>query len=109
MFKFEGYVIYNPATGMYSGGGAYSDKIWRKRPRFWTSIGALKNHIAMVAVFTRHSKKQIVYRQVYKDCQVIDAKTQQPVSNFDIDSYIMDYINRKCQYEFKNNYNIVKE
>lgn len=43
--KMEGYVIYNPATGVFSSGGVTPR--WGPRPKIWSSIGALKNHIGL--------------------------------------------------------------
>ena len=41
----HGYVIYDPVTGLYSKGGTWN--VWRKKPKVWSNIGFLKNHLHM--------------------------------------------------------------
>lgn len=108
MLKFEGYIIYNPATNLYSRGGAYESGLWGKRPKFWIGMGPLKSHISMIIVSTNYSLKEIKVYGYYRNCQVIDAKTQSPVPNFDIYGYVSTYIERRCTYELKNNFKIVE-
>lgn len=43
--KLEGYVIYDPTTGLFSSGGMPGKMHWRKKPKIWTGIGPLKNHL----------------------------------------------------------------
>ena len=76
--KLEGYVIYNPSTGLYSKGGTMG--VFATRPKIWSSVGALKNHLALYInrhyenVFTpeRSQKCSIIISKHYKGCNVIN-------------------------------------
>lgn len=71
--KFEGYVILDPRTGQYSRGGTAPD--WGKRPKVWSGIGPLKNHLNQFVHQTYGQTDKIVVRSTYNGCIIINALT----------------------------------
>jgi len=67
----EGYVIYNPATSLYSRGGVRGE--WSKKPKIWSSIGHLKNHLSLYIItdFDKNNSYFVVTDH-YKDCIVVN-------------------------------------
>lgn len=80
------YVIYDPNRDQYSRGGDGPN--WSKKPKVWTTMGNLKNHLAMfIAIESLHVKDLNFYKHTYHihrgnpynvDCVVYDIvnKTQ---------------------------------
>lgn len=113
--KIEGYMIYNPKKGLYSAGGTTPK--WKKKPKIWSGMGPLKNHINMVAIgshyinmYTNRTTKDYYkrlypdfdetkhtqifgYQNLYDDCVVIDLATMQEDPDF-IKNYCADFIKR---------------
>ena len=103
--KLEGYVIYNPSTGLYSKGGTAG--VFAPRPKIWSSVGAVKNHLALFV--NRHyeyvlneedsSRKQkcsIIISTHYKGCNVINlVDSTEPFK-------IHDYMKEKAEKDVKS-------
>jgi hypothetical protein len=76
--KLECYVIYNHFKGLYSKGGTMGD--FATRPKMWSSVGAVKNHLALFINrhyeydFTpeRKQKCSIIISKHYKGCVVLN-------------------------------------
>lgn len=100
MLKIEGYCICNPKTGLYSKGG-YSPK-WKKKPKIWSNIGHLKNHLNMF-VNMDYTNNLIIIRNVYEDCFVYDLVTQEPHTSFNIKEFLLDVAKRQ-QIEYNGRY-----
>lgn len=116
--KPEGYVIYNPSTGLYSKGGTYG--VFSPRPKIWSSIGAVKNHLALYVnrrydyymkvegSLHKVSRTDIVISAHYKGCNVINlVDGTEPFK-------IHDYMREKAEKEVKSysrytTYNLVDE
>jgi hypothetical protein len=93
--KLEGYVIYNPDTGMYSKGGSYG--VFSPRPKIWSSIGAVKNHLALY--INRHYHKlesSVVISTHYKGCVVLNLVDG--TEPFKIHDYMKDKAEREAHY-----------
>lgn len=98
-FKLEGYAIYNPATGLWSKGGTGHD--WKKKPKIWSNIGHLKNHLNL-GIFARYSNKwndepcsHFIISNRYNGCVVIDVTTGNALDPNWINEYYFDYIRRQ--------------
>lgn len=89
----EAYAIYNPITEMWSRGG--SGPKWGKKPKLWSSIGHLKNHLnLMVYPRYRHgSTPEIVVLTVYDSCYIFDVAKQEQ-STLLIADVIQSHVNR---------------
>ena len=83
--KFEGYVIYNPNTKLYSGGGTSTN--WKKRPKIWTGRAHLSNHLNQF--FCNRYVPKNVYdfdplRYYYKGDEIIyNVATSEPIETVD--------------------------
>ena len=102
MPKLEGYVIYNHFAGLYSKGGTMG--VFATRPKIWSSVGAVKNHLALFVnrryeqVFTpeRKQKCSIVISKHYKGCVVLNlVDGTEPFK-------IYDYMREKAEKELKS-------
>lgn len=114
MPKPEGYVIYNPSTGLYSKGGTAG--VFATRPKIWSSVGAVKNHLALFVnrryeqVFTpmREQKCSVIISAHYKGCNVVNlVDGTEPFK-------IHDYMREKAEKDVKSysrytTYNLVDE
>ena len=100
--KLEGYVIYNPANGLFSGGGMNcgSWSNWRKNPKIWKKIGHLKSHLNQFVYedyyshynITNRTRRIIIIFDSYIGCKVVDITTQQEI-NLDIVKYLENKAN----------------
>jgi hypothetical protein len=98
--QLEGYVIFNPDTGLYSRGG--TDVKWTKLPKLWTTVGAVKNHLAL-HVRRDYSgfhlqpgyKAKVIIQDLYKGCKVINIADGSEA--FDIHEYMLDHAERMCK------------
>lgn len=96
--KLEGYVIYNPATGMYSKGGTYG--IWAKKPKIWSDAAHVKAHLAMYVnrdyTYLSNGKDFKCRMKIsthYKDCVVLNlVDNTEPFK-------IYDYMREKAEKE----------
>lgn len=95
--KMEGFVIYNPATGLFSKGG--TNGTWAKRPKIYTSLGHLKSHLTQF-VNTQYRwgeqgrlSARIVVSGHYKGCQVLNVTDGSDA--LDIHTYMMDFAKRE--------------
>jgi len=102
MIKLEGYVIYSPSTGLYSRGGLSG--VFAPRPKIWSSVGAVKNHLALFVnrrydqVFTpeRSQKCSVIISAHYKGCNVINlVDSAEPFK-------IHDYMRKKAEKDIKS-------
>lgn len=97
--KLEGYVIYNPTTGLYSKGGSYG--VWSKRPKIWSSIGAVKNHLVQYVSrdYTNYEatgKATLIITNHYKGAVVLNvADGSEP---FNIHDYMKKHAETKSKY-----------
>jgi hypothetical protein len=100
--KLEGYVIYNPSTGLYSKGGTVG--VFATRPKIWSSVGAVKNHLALFVnrrydqVFTpeRSQRCSVIISAHYKGFHVINlVDSTEPFR-------IYDYMKEKAEKDVKS-------
>lgn len=99
--KITGYAIYNPTTGLFSGGGHF----WNKSPYLWSKLGYLKQHLCMF-VRVNYTEKTIRPDLRYKDCVIIDMSTGGVFEGMTIKDYFLERANRLVGYRFKG-YNII--
>lgn len=65
------YKILNTETGLYSSGG--STPSFKKTGKTWTTIGALKNHLALVEDYrTYYSNKDGGISKYYEGCVIVE-------------------------------------
>lgn len=89
----EAWAIYNPNIEQWSRGGAGPK--WGKRPKLWSTIGALKNHLNLM-VYPRYKPgepTQICIRSVYNGCYIYDVAAQAR-SDLRIDDILLSYVDR---------------
>lgn len=90
--KLEGYAIYQPSTGLWSKGG--TDRGLKKKPKIWSNIGHLKNHLNLGITFAYRQPPCFLITNKYDRCVVIDVTTGQPLGDDWINEYYFDFIRR---------------
>lgn len=98
--KLEGYAIYNPSTGLWSRGGT-GPNLWKKKPKIWSNIGHLKNHLNLsihceyANQWNKVERSHFNISARYSGCVVIDVTTGNPLDSNWINEYYFDYIRRQ--------------
>jgi hypothetical protein len=112
--KLEGYVIYNPATGLFAKKG---DHGWSKSGNVWRTLPHLKNHIQQKCVWVDYnydpsfikSATSVTIRVFghYKGCVVMDLTTGQEAP-LKIEDYCRQVAERKAEQhrKYKTPYNV---
>ena len=111
--ELKGFVIYNPAIELFSGGG--SSPTWRKKPKIWANIGHLKTHVLGAldrgvicdphyGRRVQNDAKEYQVSPVYQGCEVYDIINDQKI-DFDFYDYFEKYL-AKSWYG-KNGYKLV--
>lgn len=91
----KGYAIWNPVTEKWSRGGVYNSNLWAKKPKIWSAVSHIKNHINQLVIERYHYQEKVVkIRNYYKGCEVLDMTTMQPATDFNIYDYARDYAER---------------
>ncbi len=93
--KMEGYVIADPVTGLFSGGGM--DSIMKKRGKVWANIGHLKNHLAQF-VYQYYQQKEYsitTAAEPYRNAKVYDIVSNKEL--FDVWDYLEKLAARKTK------------
>ena len=104
--RMEGYVIYNPDTGLFSAGG--TGPTWRKKPKIWSGLGPLKNHLQLfVNSYGRYAEKKILIQGVYKGCICLDITTG--LETFDMHAYMLQRALTIKGWRHRQDYTIVDE
>jgi len=102
--KFEGFVLYDPVTQLFSRGGDPNQ--WGKKPKIWRSVGHMKNSFNGEAV-----QRHYIYNDpniLWKDYKVqitinpkfFRYKAINIVSNdeaFDMKTYLYEYAARQAK------------
>ena len=98
------YAIYDPVKNRWSRGG-WGPKWHKKSPKTWT-MGHLKNHLAMF-VHGDYVKKQIVIRNSYDGCKIVDVTTGLEYTGMTIKDYLLkkaiEEANHRPGYKVKTN------
>ena len=81
ILKMEGYVIADPATGLFSTGG--TNPKFKKKGKIWSTLGHLKNHLAQF-MEKYYSKGADPYRET--KAKAYDIVTGKEL--FDVSEYI---------------------
>jgi len=104
--ELKGFVIYNPANGLFSRGG--SAPRWDKKPKIWNNIGHLKNHLHAAldrgSYRNGNNDKEYTVSNIYRDCVVYDIVSDTEV-DLDMYKYIEEHIMNG--YYGRNGYTIV--
>ena len=111
--KFEGFVIINPDTGLYSSGGSYIR--WRKKPKIWSAKAHLSNHVNLhMHYYTKLSRDN--YYGSYKGheliCDITNGNVLSTVNEkrFELaKKYMEKKIKRYTQYNNTSHINAAKE
>ncbi len=93
--KMEGYVIVDPATGLFSSGGM-SPK-FKKRGKVWANIGHLKNHLAQFVYQYYREKEYTIVKaaEPYRKAKVYDIVSNKEL--FDVWEYLEELAARKTK------------
>jgi hypothetical protein len=94
-----GYVILDSETNLYSGGS--SPPRWGKKPKIWSNIGHLKNHLNLVLTcnMSHDLISKIHYIKIpsyYRNSNVYDLTGN--IVNFDIHEYLLEKANWERTY-----------
>lgn len=95
----KGYAIYDPATDKWSRGGNYTSRLWGKKPKIWSAVGHVKNHINQLIVDNYDFKNKVIrIRSFYKGCVILDVTTMQPATDIDIYAYAREFAERELKH-----------
>jgi hypothetical protein len=106
--ELKGFVIYNPANQLFSGGGSMPK--WKKKPKIWANIGHLKNHLlgaldrGCPRDYYSSPVKKYEVSSVYFGCEVYDIINDQKI-DFDIYEYFENHV--LSSYYGKNGYKLI--
>jgi hypothetical protein len=89
------YKIRNKKTGLFSKGGSDGRDIWTKEGKSWSSLGHLKNHIAL---FIHGNKKAGDYP--YEDAEIIEIEVNyNNCFKMDINEVLENMIGKRVRIE----------
>lgn len=114
--KFEGFVLYDPVTELFSTGGIPNQ--WAARPKIWKSTGPLKNSFNGQAArfkyeydrssWERPNLTYILINTKYFRFKAINVVTNEEA--FNVKEYLYDYANMKLNRPgYNKTYEIVEE
>lgn len=95
--SFTAYKIRSKETGMFSRGG--DSRVWTKKGKTWSTIGHLKNHLAMF--ISKDGTKKGDYP--YNNAEVVEIKVDYNECNrYSVDNLAFDMLETRAKKDAKN-------